>query len=81
MNLYKFNVNTDGYEVYTGFIIAAKTIPEALEAMYEYTCKPKDYIPYYLRSSNITIKCLGKFEPDEVYPLNRKVLMADYVNA
>ena len=31
MNLYKFQVNTDGYEVYTGFIIAAHTIPGALE--------------------------------------------------
>lgn len=79
MNLYRFHVNTEGYEVYNGFIIAAKTIPEALEAMYEYTCKGKDYIPYYLRSSNITIKCLGTFEPTETY--ERKVLMSDYTCA
>ncbi len=79
MNLYKFTVNTDDYEVYNGFIIAAKTIPDALEAMYEYTCKGKDWIPYYLRSSNITIKCLGKFEPEETY--FSKVLMSDYTCA
>lgn len=79
MNLYKLTVNTDGYEVYNGFIIAAKTIPDALEAMYEYTCKGKDWIPYYLRSSNINIKCLGKFEPEETY--FSKVLMSDYTCA
>jgi hypothetical protein len=79
MNLYKFTVNTDGYEVYNGFVIAAYTIPMALETMYEYTCKKKDYIPYYLRSSNIKIECLGKFEPEEKY--DAKVLMADYTNA
>lgn len=79
MNLYKFTVNTDGYEVYNGFIIAAKTIPDALETMYEYACKGKDWIPYYLRSSNVVIKCLGKFEPDECY--DSKVLMAEYTNA
>ena len=79
MNLYKFYVNTDSYEVYTGFIIAAESIPDALEAMYEYTCKKKDYIPYYLRSSNIKINCLGTFEPEEMYKY--KVLMADYTNA
>lgn len=76
MYLYKFHVNTDSYEVYNGFIIAANSIPDALEAMYEYTCKDKDYIPYYLRSSNITIKRLGKFEPEESY--SRKVLLSDY---
>lgn len=79
MNLYKFHVNTDSYEVYTGFIIAAESIPDALEAMYEYTCKERDYIPYYLRSSNIKIKHLGIFEPEEIYKY--KVLMADYANA
>lgn len=79
MNLYKFTVNTDGYEVYNGFMIAAKTIPDALEAMYEYVCKDKDWIPYYLRSSNITIKCLGTFEPEEKY--FSKVLMSDYTCA
>ena len=26
MNLYKFHVNTDSYEVYTGFIIAAEKL-------------------------------------------------------
>ena len=81
MNLYKFTVNTDGYEVYNGFIIAAKSISEALEAMYEYTCKDRDYTPYYLRSSNIKMHCLGKFEPEEKYPNDRQVLMADYTNA
>lgn len=79
MNLYKFTVNTDSYEVYTGFLIAAYTIPMALEAMYEYTCKDKQWIPYYLRSSNIKIECLGKFEPEEKY--DAKVLMFDYTNA
>jgi hypothetical protein len=79
MNLYKFHVNTDSYEVYTGFIIAAESIPDALEAMYEYTCKERDYIPYYLRSSNIKIDRLGTFEPEEVFKY--KVLMADYTNA
>lgn len=81
MNLYKLTVNTDGYEVYSGFIVAAKSIPEALEAMYEYTCKAKDYIPYYLRSSNIKIDCLGSFEPNERYTHDRKVLMSEYTNA
>jgi hypothetical protein len=79
MNLYKFTVNIDDYEVFNGFIIAANTIPEALETMYEYTCGEKDYIPYYLRSSNIKIESLGKFEPNDDY--NSKVLMTDYANA
>ena len=79
MNLYKFTVNTYGYDVYDGFIIAAPTIPSALETMYEYTCKDKEWIPYYLRSSNIKIECLGKFEPGEGY--RSKVLMASYINA
>ena len=79
MNLYKFTVNTDDYEVFNGFIIAANTIPEALETMYEYTCEEKDYIPYYLHSSNIKIESLGKFEPNDDY--NSKVLMTDYANA
>lgn len=79
MNLYKLHVNTDGYEVYNGFIIAAPSIPIALETMYEYACKDKQWIPYYLRSSNIKIECLGKFEPEERY--SARVLMADYTPA
>lgn len=81
MNLYKLTVDTDGYEVYTGFIIAAYNIPQAFETMYEYTCKRKDYIPYYLRSSNIAIENLGKFEPKDSSKFEQQVLMAEYTNA
>jgi len=81
MNLYKLVVDTDGYEVYKGFIVVAYSIPQAFEVMYEYVCKDKNWIPYYLRCSNISIKCLGKFEPENVSNFEQQVLMANYINA
>jgi hypothetical protein len=79
MNLYKITTKKHGYEEYNGFVIAANTIPEALEAMYECACPAKDWIPYNLRSSNLTIENLGEFTPNEKHTNN--IIMTSYINA
>lgn len=85
MKIYKITVKGNaGYDCYDGFIIAANSIPEALEEMYQYVCKklyddPFVNIPYYLRSSNLDIKELGNFEPKD--KLDEPVLMVDYTPA
>jgi hypothetical protein len=64
--------NHDGYSYgyYNEFVIAANSIPEALEVMYKQVSPEKDVIPYYLRSSNIKIETLGIIELEKgVLPL------------
>lgn len=79
MKLYKLRVKKYDYENYCGFMIVANSIPDAFEKMYEYVCKDKDYIPYYLRCSNIDIEELGEFQPKK--NLDHPILMVDYENA
>lgn len=50
------------YDYYNSFVIAAESIPDALEIMYKHISPDKDPIPYYLRSSNITIEQIGTVE-------------------
>ena len=86
MKLYKLTVKGHAeYDCYTGFIIAADSIPDAFEYMYRYVCRTKNSnvytdIPFYLRSSNIDIEYLGDFQPKEKY-LKTNILMVDYINA
>lgn len=86
MKLYKLTVKGHAeYDCYTGFIIAADSIPDAFEYMYRYVCRTKSSnvytdIPFYLRSSNIDIEYLGDFQPKEKYPKSN-ILMVDYINA
>lgn len=65
MKLFKLRPkNHDGYayDYYEDFLIAANSIPEALELMYQKISPDKQNIPYYLRSSNIKIEQLGNVE-------------------
>lgn len=50
------------YGYYNSFVISAESIPDALEVMYKHVSPEKDIIPYYLRSSNITIEHIGNVE-------------------
>lgn len=83
MNLYSLKVRNADYEQYSEFLITAKSIPDALEYMYEYTCiKDEGYepvIPYYLRSSNLEIKCIGTYTPNENWNGDH-ILMYSYIN-
>lgn len=62
--------NGYSYGYYDGFLIAANSIPEALETMYQRVSPAKDVIPFYLRSSNIKIEQIGTVELEKgVHPL------------
>ena len=50
------------YDYYSSFVIAAESIPDALEVMYKHISPEKDPIPYYLRSSNLGIEQIGTVE-------------------
>ena len=56
--------NHEGYSYgyYELFVIAAESIPDALEIMYKHVSPEKDPVPYYLRSSNIAIEHIGNVE-------------------
>ena len=69
--------NHEGYSYgyYESFLIAAESIPDALELMYKRCSPDRDVIPYYLRSSNIKIEQIGIVELEKgVHPL----LSVDY---
>ena len=73
LKLFRLTPNDHGaysYGYYNEFVIAANSIPEALELMYKKVSPEKDVIPYYLRSSNIKIETLGTIELEKgVLPL------------
>jgi hypothetical protein len=86
MKLFKITVKDYDYDCYDGFVIVAENIPQALEHMYEYVCadiyQGKAYfkdIPYYLRSSNLEIVCLGNFE--QTIKLDSNIIMTSFNNA
>ena len=86
MKLFKITVKEYDYSCFNGFVIIAENIPSALEYMYEFVCEDMDEgrkyfkdIPYYLRSSNLTIECLGNFE--QTSRLDSHIIMCSYVNA
>ena len=86
MKLFKITVKNYSYDCFKGFVIFAESIPQALEYMYEYICKDVDNgkqyfkdIPYYLRSSNLEITCLGNFE--QTIRLDSNIIMTSFCNA
>lgn len=86
MRLFRIMVKDYDYDCYKGFIIIAENIPQALEYMYESICEDtyegKKYfkdIPYYLRSSNLEIVCLGNFE--QTTKIDSHILMYSFENA
>ena len=86
MKLFKITVKDYDYDCYDGFVIVAENIPQALEYMYEYVCKDTDEgktyfkdIPYYLRSSNLEIVCLGNFE--QTTKMDSRIVMISFNNA
>ena len=88
MNLYRISVknNEFNYDCYDGFIVVGSSISDALETVYQHVCEDeedgKTYykdIPYYLRSSNLTIENVGEIKLDK--NIKDKILMIDYSNA
>ena len=63
------------YDYYNSFVIAAEYIPDALEVMYKHISPEKDSIPYYLRSSNITIEHIGNIE---LFKKGSQIIAYDY---
>ena len=63
------------YDYYNSFVIAAESIPDALEVMYKHVSPDKDPIPYYLRSSNISIEHIGNVE---LFKKGSQVIACDY---
>lgn len=69
--------NHEGYSYgyYNSFVIAAESIPDALEIMYQHVSPDKDPIPYYLRSSNIAIEHIGNIE---LFKKGSQIIAYDY---
>ena len=63
------------YDYYESFVIAAESIPDALEVMYKHVSPNKDPSPYYLRSSNISIEHIGNIE---LFKKGSQVITYDY---
>lgn len=80
MNLYNIRVkNFDQMNSnYSQFIVIGNSINDMLENLYNEITDGK-LIPYYLRSSNFEITCLGEFTPDKTIKMDR-VLCARYEN-
>ncbi len=82
LKIYRFTVKEPEYDNYRGFMVASTSIPNALEEVYKYVCFRNGElvrdIPYCLRSSNMTIECLGDFTATDAIP---PILMADFYNA
>jgi hypothetical protein len=60
---------------YSKFIVLGETINDMLENLYKELYQGED-IPYYLRSSNFIITCLGDFIPNEKFKED-KILSAE----
>lgn len=84
MRIFRITVKEYDYDCYTGFVVAAKSIPDALECIYNLTSikdevNGKPYaIPYYMRSSNLNIENLGEFLSDFNTPY---IIFTGYNNA
>lgn len=82
MNIYRIKVKDLGvyeYGKYRKFIVIGKSINDMLENLYNELFPDKEEIPYYLRSSNFEITCLGEFIPSEKVKLDN-ILCSDYIN-
>lgn len=85
MNIYSIDVkNYNGcnpeYKEHSKFIVLGDTINDMLENLYKELFPNKEDIPYYLRSSNFVIICLGVFIPNKDYNLREKILCKRYEN-
>jgi hypothetical protein len=84
MNIYSIKVKdyNENFEnnQYSRFIVLGETINDMLENLYKELCPEKEDIPYYLRSSNFTITCLGDFTPNEKIKIENKILCSRYEN-
>ena len=82
MKIYSINVKDYDYnnKEYSKFIVLGESINDMLENLYKELFPDKEDIPYYLRSSNFTILCLGIFEPVENLKINEKILCKRYEN-
>ena len=82
MKIYKIVVKDLGiyeYGKYRKFIVIGNSINDMLENLYKELFPNGTNIPYYLRSSNFEITCLGEFIRDEKVKLD-KILCSDYIN-
>lgn len=83
MKLYRFIVKEQMYDCVRGFMVASDSISNALEEFYKHYCFRNGElvrdIPYTLRSSNMTIECLGEFTP--TIKLDSKILLVDFYDA
>jgi len=80
MKIYKINVKDYNNLEYSQFIVVGESINDMLENLYKELFPDKDNIPYYLRSSNFNIICLGTFEPTDNLKLTEKILCKRYEN-
>lgn len=84
MRIFRITVKEYDYDCYTGFVVAATSIPDALECIYKLTALKdeatgKPYaIPYYMRSSNLNIENLGEFFSELRVPY---IIFTGYNNA
>lgn len=78
MKIYKILVKDYDWNCYTEFIVVGNSINDMLENLYTELFPEKIDIPYYLRSSNFDITCLGEFIPDKSLRLN-KILCKQYI--
>ena len=81
MRIYSVNVKDHKwYGCYTKFIVLGETINDMLENLYKELFPDGEDIPYYLRSSNFEIICLGEFVPDEkIKSKLNKVICSNYL--
>lgn len=81
MKIYSIDVkehSRHGY--YSRFIVLGETINDMLENLYKELCSEEESIPYYLRSSNFIITCLGDFIPNDKIKIKEKILCSDYIS-
>lgn len=80
MKIYSIIVKDhDFYGCYTKFIVIGNSINDMLENLYKELFPEKTDIPYYLRSSNFDITCLGEFIPDAKVKKLNKILCSQYI--
>ena len=82
MKIYSIDVkdcNRNNNE-YSRFIVLGETINDMLENLYKELYPEQEDIPYYLRSSNFIINCLGDFVANEKIKIENKILCKRYEN-
>lgn len=82
MKIYSIDVKDYNYNEsnYSRFIVLGETIHDMLENLYKELCPEEESIPYYLRSSNFIITCLGDFTPNDKIKIENKILCKRYEN-